>query len=150
MAWVTWLTCALAEALIVFYDVETVLVTGPIILVFALIGIILARSAGYRALLLLGCGNAFVCLLFFSLVILLHWNPSDAETPFAIMGLLYVLGTLPIAWLLTRRAPRELNPCECAKCGYLLYGLAEPRCPECGASFDPSILNTKCPSTGFE
>jgi hypothetical protein len=26
---------------------------------------------------------------------------------------------------------------HCAKCGYDLYGLSEPRCPECGAAFGP-------------
>jgi hypothetical protein len=29
---------------------------------------------------------------------------------------------------------------RCRKCGYLLYGLTEPRCPECGEPFDPSRL----------
>jgi hypothetical protein len=29
---------------------------------------------------------------------------------------------------------------ECEKCGYLLIGLREPRCPECGTAFDPARL----------
>jgi len=28
----------------------------------------------------------------------------------------------------------------CTKCGYILQGLTEPRCPECGELFDPKIL----------
>ncbi len=142
VAWAGWLSCAVAEGLIVFWDVESVLVTGPIILLLALIGIILAWSAGYRALALLGLANALICLLFFSLVISLNWKPPDAKTPFAIMGFLYTLSTLPIACWLTQRAPGRPNPWECLECGYLLYGLTEPRCPECGRVFDPAVLNT--------
>ena len=26
---------------------------------------------------------------------------------------------------------------QCRECGYLLRGLPEPRCPECGRPFDP-------------
>jgi hypothetical protein len=35
----------------------------------------------------------------------------------------------------------ELSKCE--HCGYLLYGLTEPRCPECGEPFDWSLLRRK-------
>ncbi len=149
-AWVAWFACALAEVLIVFYDVESVIVTGPIILVLGLIGILIARFAGYLALALVCCGNALVCLLFFGLVVLLDWSPSEAETPFVVMGLLYVVGTLPIVCSLARWAPRALNPWECVNCCYLLYGLAEPRCPECGEPFDPSLLNAECPGSAVE
>ena len=31
---------------------------------------------------------------------------------------------------------------SCLKCGYLLQGLAEPRCPECGRMFDPADPRT--------
>jgi hypothetical protein len=31
-------------------------------------------------------------------------------------------------------------PTSCPKCGYDLTGLREPRCPECGTPFDPSLL----------
>ncbi len=32
--------------------------------------------------------------------------------------------------------PRNPDPTRCRKCGYLLQGLPEPRCPECGTRFD--------------
>lgn len=32
------------------------------------------------------------------------------------------------------------DPSRCVKCGHLLYGLSEPRCPECGTAFDPSAV----------
>ncbi len=31
---------------------------------------------------------------------------------------------------------------SCQKCGYCLRGLCDPRCPECGTSFDPSDPKT--------
>ncbi len=31
---------------------------------------------------------------------------------------------------------------RCRQCGYLLRGLTEPRCPECGRPFDPEDPNT--------
>ena len=34
------------------------------------------------------------------------------------------------------RARRRLKEPTCWKCGYLLKGLPEPRCPECGTRFD--------------
>lgn len=35
----------------------------------------------------------------------------------------------------------------CLKCGYLLRGLTEPRCPECGRAFDPRNPSTFRTST---
>lgn len=55
-----------------------------------------------------------------------------------------------VACALTARA-RRLLPIKvrrppagrCACCGYLLYGLPEPRCPECGEAFDPAEVHSK-------
>jgi len=140
LTWAAWLTAALTVLLIAFYDVEVVMCTGPIMAVLALIVIILSRVGGHPALALLGLANIAVCLLFFGLVVLLDWSPSEAETPFTVMGFAFTLGTLPWAWQLTRRAPHDINPGECQACGYLLFGLTEPRCPECGSPFDPALL----------
>ncbi len=35
---------------------------------------------------------------------------------------------------------RRAKPGRCYECGYLLVGLPEPRCPECGTPFDPDDL----------
>lgn len=34
---------------------------------------------------------------------------------------------------------QHLRGVQCSKCSYLLTGLTEPRCPECGTPFDPTI-----------
>jgi hypothetical protein len=41
--------------------------------------------------------------------------------------------------------PAEVDrdaPPRCLRCGYVLTGLTEPRCPECGARFDPADTRT--------
>ncbi|RJP36293.1 MAG: hypothetical protein C4547_07575 [Phycisphaerales bacterium] len=36
--------------------------------------------------------------------------------------------------------PEKFPVDACRKCGYLLRGLPEPRCPECGTAFDSRSL----------
>jgi len=43
---------------------------------------------------------------------------------------------------------KELGIETCHKCGYLLTGLTEPRCPECGTAFDPALLEKLSPNAG--
>jgi hypothetical protein len=40
--------------------------------------------------------------------------------------------------------PRLVSVGHCRKCGYVLDGLSEYRCPECGRSFDPTNGRTFC------
>lgn len=51
-----------------------------------------------------------------------------------------------LRWWIAQHREREKPP-RCAKCGYLLFGLTEPRCPECGEPFDESICSAPGPST---
>lgn len=54
-----------------------------------------------------------------------------------VLTLVWIIPTLIVAVLtfaaLTRwaRSGRD-NECRCRKCGYILRGISEPRCPECG------------------
>jgi hypothetical protein len=141
--WLGWIACVIALLLILFYDVESVLATGPIITFFGLCAILLGILGGYLPVILLGAADCAICLLFFGLVLTLNWSPREAHLPFAIMGIVYTVGTLPAVVWSTWHAPTTGNPWECARCGYLLYGLREPRCPECGTPFSPSLLE-KC------
>jgi hypothetical protein len=55
--------------------------------------------------------------------------------------LLFVLASgllcVVVAKITQRFWPPPLpDPTRCRKCGYLLQGLPEPRCPECGTRFD--------------
>jgi uncharacterized paraquat-inducible protein A len=40
------------------------------------------------------------------------------------------------AWYYWARRDARQDPGRCERCGYLLRGLPEPRCPECGTPFD--------------
>lgn len=138
--WLGWAACAVALLLIVFYDVKSVVVTGPIIAVIGIASVPLGIRGKYAWALLVGVANCAICLLFWMLVLTLDWSPQDAHVPFAVMGLAYTLATLPLAIRATRRAPASVSPWICVRCGYLLYGLSEPRCPECGTPFDPALV----------
>lgn len=85
--------------------------------------------------------------LWAGLVNVFHWSPEDATAPFAIMGGLFVGGTLQWVVWTARHIPRVHQPWVCAKCGYLLYGLIEPRCPECARPFDSAVLRLAPPAS---
>jgi hypothetical protein len=52
-----------------------------------------------------------------------------------------ILATIIIAQLTERIRRREaFDAPQCKACGYILLGLTEPRCPECGYAFDPKLL----------
>jgi hypothetical protein len=55
------------------------------------------------------------------------------------LGLVVVAGALAYgAYRLRPRVRRAQG--KCVRCGYLLTGLSEPRCPECGTAFDAGDL----------
>ncbi|HNQ24572.1 MAG TPA: hypothetical protein PKK06_15930 [Phycisphaerae bacterium] len=54
-------------------------------------------------------------------------------------GFVILFVGLAIARAAGRRVYRDGLP-HCDKCGYLLIGLSESRCPECGRPFDPDPL----------
>ncbi|MBP7937183.1 MAG: hypothetical protein KA354_21270 [Phycisphaerae bacterium] len=129
-----WFTCMIAWGLIALVDVESVLVTGPILLLVGLLSVIAGLLAKYSRAVVVGACYAGVSLLFFLLVVIFDWGPGEAKEPFLWMGAAFIVLVVPLftaAW----KIPPSPAPYECARCGYLLYGLAEPRCPECGTPF---------------
>ena len=126
--------------LLVFAEVETVLGSGPIIFATGLATIVFSRRAGSTLGVLIGAAHCAICVLFTGLVNSLQWSPSDSLIPFATLGAAYCAAVLPLAVLAYRRMPEADDSDHCAKCGYLLTGLTEPRCPECGTTFDSAIL----------
>ncbi len=138
--WAGWGLCELTTVLIATYDVETALVMGPIILLVGVLIVVLALIGGYSLMGLLGGAYCGACVLPALLIAQRNWSPGQAEGPLAFMGLVFTVGSLPLVIAVTRRVPRYTNPWRCAGCGYLLYGLREPRCPECGTPFDAALL----------
>ncbi|HOW70157.1 MAG TPA: hypothetical protein PKY77_06095 [Phycisphaerae bacterium] len=129
-----WFTCIMAWGLVVLVDVESVLFTGPILLVVGLLSVMAGLLAKYGRAAAVGACYAGVSLFFFLLVVIFDWGPGEAEQPFLWMGGAFNICIIPLfhsAW----KIPPSPAPHECAHCGYFLYGLTEPRCPECGTPF---------------
>ncbi len=92
----------------------------------------------------LGCQTWLIlCYLFITLVNLLSRLPSG----YAGEVLLLVAACVGIPILIAVLAFEIFSAViavhkslACRKCGYLLIGLALPRCPECGTPFDPNKL----------
>lgn len=71
---------------------------------------------------------------------------------FSFPCILILVGEVIGVWWLLRYSPRRIERIRrtrglCAKCGYSLRGLLEPRCPECGTPFDPAPVPDKEPNT---
>ena len=62
-----------------------------------------------------------------------RWVPTVA-TPLLIL----TAALLGRAWYRATRRVARLQTQHCEQCGYSLRGLSEPRCPECGTSFNPN------------
>ena len=107
--------------------------------------IVLARRTRYVGAGALGCAHCGLCVLFVALVNALNWGPSRASIPFTLMGLAYMIAALPACVYIWRHPPAHKPPWVCADCGYLLFGLTEPRCPECGRAFDPKRVAESSP-----
>lgn len=64
-----------------------------------------------------------------------------AATLVIAIGVGAVVGTIAVAQLTERLTKRRASDApQCRACGYILLGLDEPRCPECGHPFNPALL----------
>jgi hypothetical protein len=64
-------------------------------------------------------------------------SPDEAQQPFIIAGAFVLVALVVVTFLAVRKAPRTpRSPWLCSECGYLLVGLDQPRCPECGQAFE--------------
>ena len=126
--------------LIIFVDVESVVVTGPIEAILGLIILIFAIVYRHFIGILLGVSMIGISLLLFLLVVTLQWSPKDAELPFSFLTSVYLLFSLPMLVYLLMRPPTTYQEWQCPGCGYLIYGLQSSRCPECGAALNPELV----------
>lgn len=55
---------------------------------------------------------------------------------------------LMVIYLVASKRERDdrLKPGHCRNCGYNLFGLRDPRCPECGTVFEPDTNGTDAPT----
>jgi hypothetical protein len=140
----SWIDLIVAWLLII-PTAETVVVTGPILFILGLAIIVIGISLKHPISAFMGGAHCLICILFVTLVNVFNWSPSFAHDPFLLMSGVYILG-MGYPGALAFRLPSPIrSPYECQKCGYLLYGLIEPRCPECGTGFDPSLMGEMTP-----
>lgn len=130
----------IGTCLILFIDVESVVVTGPIEAVLGSLTLGFAIAYRHSAGMILGVSMIGISLLFFLLVLTLGWSPSDAEMPFSIMSGFYLLFSLPLAGYVLYRPPISRQEWQCQRCGYPIVGLTQPTCPECGSAIDPTLI----------
>ena len=76
-----WLCCLVAQAFIL-HEVESVIVTGPILFLIGAVLIVSGTFTRDRWMTFIGAGHCTVCVLFFALVNLFSWSPSQARLPF--------------------------------------------------------------------
>ena len=143
---IAWGVCAIAWVLIVSVDVESVMITGPIVFALGIVAVTTGFSRRYGSSILLGACHVSIVNLFVLLVNIFAWSPSDAETPFAAMGLIYVIVTAPLTVWVWRHRPVLYQPWQCQTCGYPLFGLAGANCPECGLAFDSARVAATQPA----
>lgn len=128
-----------------WHTVKTVLITGPVLAGVAAVTLTLAVARRHGLAIAVSLGHLAICGLFVTLVHALRWGPAPAYWPFCGMSSAYcVIIAVPTIRAI-RRKPDGPPPGTCAGCGYLLHGLPEPRCPECGQPFDPTLARTSGP-----
>jgi hypothetical protein len=129
---VAWIVCVMSWLLIVGLEVESVLITGPIILGMGLVVLILSVRLGMATGIVLAISHVWIVVLFVALVNILSWGPNDAAEPFGIMGFLHLVISGGLTILALRNLPQLWGPDQCPSCGYPRRGLTSDRCPECG------------------
>ena len=126
--------------LILFIHVETVAGTGPIESALGLVILIFAIVYRHLVGIILGASMIGISVLLFLLVLTLQWSPSDAKLPFSFVTSIYMLFNLPMTVYLLARPPVLYQEWQCSRCGYLIYGLQSPQCPECGSNLNPELV----------
>lgn len=58
-------------------------------------------------------------------------------------GYLYLLFMFPASWFTYNHPPQAYENWQCRGCGYPLFRVTTPRCPECGEEFDREAFAAK-------
>ncbi len=108
-------------------------------ILFAPLAYYATRRRSFRGLRVLGWVMILTATVITALSMALE---SVSIRDFGVLDLLVILlfcGPLALFGAITiwvgYAPPVRRDPPRCARCGYILTGLQEPRCPECGQSF---------------
>ncbi|MHC4443513.1 MAG: hypothetical protein ACYTBZ_13280 [Planctomycetota bacterium] len=130
-------------ALLMFSLVNPIPATvgGSVIIISAIVLIIAGRRIGYTGAWRLGIFQCVACLVIASLSWLTIFNLNLVIMQITLVMACFIVHF--IASLLVWKNHPWLSihkRFECKQCGYLLFGLITPRCPECGTKFNPALL----------
>ena len=100
-----WLCCLVALCLIL-YEVESVIFTGPVIVLSGVLMTVSGSLTRDLRVALLGAAHCAVCVLFVALVNWRNWDPGDARLPFLGMGTVYTGATALPTWIAVVRGGR--------------------------------------------
>jgi hypothetical protein len=103
------LTCWISLALI-YWEVESVLGTGPVVLILGGITAYVAKTRERHRLMMLGLLHVVCALVFFWCVQIFSWSPSEATEPFKWMGRIYAAGWTVALLLVLRPDPEPVAP----------------------------------------
>ena len=96
-----------------YWDIETIMVSGPILSILALVTLVCYASTRRRSTISQWHGWQFPCVMIafvmgvFLVIFLNEWSPSDAQKPISNACAIYA-GAVQIGWLLLRlKRPHE-------------------------------------------
>lgn len=134
--WAAWGSIVITAVVLGMRAQEWIALCAFAIISLSVLEIVCGLLVGYGAPVLLGWANltgGFAAIVVTGLAIV-TWPSAERWGPAAMLAVL-ALCLLPFVSLSYRRRPSIRNPWLCRKCGYMLYGLTESRCPECGTEF---------------
>ena len=91
------LTLMIGTPLAMYYSIESIVATGPFVLIFGLIVAAVGAKCRQIATTLVGVLSVLFVILVFGLINLNGWSPRDAEEPVPAMIALFDLIVFPLA-----------------------------------------------------
>jgi ADP-ribose pyrophosphatase YjhB (NUDIX family) len=138
-----------AWVVVAFIDVEGGAGIGVTLFLLGVVIVIMALKPFFPLAIVAGAAHMCIVLVLMALVNLFGWSPGDAHVPFTAIGIPYCGAIVPLAIAAWRRRPMRFPPWCCQACGYALFGLETPCCPECGRAFDVAAVAGSIEETGL-
>ncbi len=91
-----------------FIDVETIVITGPILSIFGIFGTIACVRKRYDFGAWIGASGPAICLVIFLIIQLFNWGPAAAQEPVPPIGAFYMV-ILCVLGLVALRATISLQ-----------------------------------------
>lgn len=134
------LFCLAAYLSIFLIDIEIAAGSGPIIGVLGLVIMGFAKKYNHPPGTRMGYTMVSFVIGLTLLIWIAGWSPSEAYIPFGVLGTGFVIAMFVLSNRSFATAPKRFQDWNCQQCGYPIYGLTTPRCPECGNAIDPAML----------